>query len=159
MAALEVMMPGRKPKPTALKIAQGNPGKRPLRKDEPQYPNTFGERPEQLEGHAAKEWDRLVPQMEATGVAQSTARGEFIMLCQAWADWLEAQGHLRQEKAVVFDKEHGRWMRNPWLIVAKQAYEQYSRLCANFGLDPSSKTKAATAGPKKPTIHDPWEDF
>ncbi|HZK10243.1 MAG TPA: phage terminase small subunit P27 family, partial [Clostridia bacterium] len=27
---------GRKPKPTALKVLEGNPGKRPLNKNEPQ---------------------------------------------------------------------------------------------------------------------------
>jgi len=33
-------MAGRKPKPTALKIIEGNPGKRPLNKNEPK-PDIF----------------------------------------------------------------------------------------------------------------------
>lgn len=50
---------GRKPKPTAVKIAAGNPGKRPLPVNEPQ-PDGPIERPEKLKKAIAAIWDRYI---------------------------------------------------------------------------------------------------
>lgn len=43
---------GRKPKPTALKVLEGNPGKRPLNKNEP---NLKRKRPDALHGWSPRQ--------------------------------------------------------------------------------------------------------
>ena len=48
-------MAGRKPKPTRLKIIQGNPGKRPLNKNEPQPERRLMRAPSHLSEEAKKE--------------------------------------------------------------------------------------------------------
>ena len=50
---------GRKPKPTALKVLEGNPGHRPLNKKEPMPKGKLPRCPEWLEDDAKKEWKRL----------------------------------------------------------------------------------------------------
>ena len=52
---------GRKPKPTALKKLEGNPGKRPLNELEPMPQVTMLRCPNWLEPEAKKEWRRLAP--------------------------------------------------------------------------------------------------
>ena len=59
---------GRKPKPTALKLLEGNPGKRPINEHEPVPPKGTVKCPTWLEPEAKKEWKRLAPSLEAMGV-------------------------------------------------------------------------------------------
>lgn len=56
---------GRKPKPTAMKELEGNPGKHPLNTSEPKPNKKAPACPKWLEPEAKKEWRRLAKQMEA----------------------------------------------------------------------------------------------
>ena len=55
------MARGRRPKPTALKKLEGNPGKRPLNELEPVPPVASLRCPNYLLPEARKEWRRLAP--------------------------------------------------------------------------------------------------
>ena len=59
---------GRKPKPTAMKELEGNPGKHPLNASEPKPKKKAPACPKWLEPEAKKEWKRLAPSLEAMGV-------------------------------------------------------------------------------------------
>jgi hypothetical protein len=48
-------MRGRKPKPTFLKVLDGNPGKRPLNDQEPRPPQGIPDRPDWLDAEAQAE--------------------------------------------------------------------------------------------------------
>ena len=61
-------MAGRKPKPTALKLVTGNPGKRPLNDHEPQPEAAIPEVPAHLSGEAKAEWDRIVIRLHPLGL-------------------------------------------------------------------------------------------
>jgi phage terminase small subunit len=50
---------GRPPKPTALKVLEGNPGKRPLNQNEPKPEKKAPNCPSWLLPDAKKEWRRL----------------------------------------------------------------------------------------------------
>lgn len=54
---------GRKPKPTAMKELEGNPGKHPLNTSEPKPNKKAPACPKWLEPEAKKEWRRLAKQM------------------------------------------------------------------------------------------------
>ena len=51
---------GRKPKPTAIKLLEGNPGTRPLTESEPTPPKGQIKCPTWLMPEAKKEWKRLI---------------------------------------------------------------------------------------------------
>ena len=51
---------GRKPKPTMLRVLQGNPGKRAFNHEEPAYGPGAPDKPEFLDDFAGEEWDRLI---------------------------------------------------------------------------------------------------
>ena len=59
---------GRKPKPTALKLLEGNPGKRPLNDKEPKPQKKAPSCPKWLDPEAKKEWRRLASKMEMMGI-------------------------------------------------------------------------------------------
>ena len=61
-------MAGRKPKPTAMKNLEGNPGKRKLNKDEPVPAKGMPGCPEWLMPEAKEEWYRLAELMNQMGV-------------------------------------------------------------------------------------------
>ena len=59
---------GRKPKPTAIKELEGNPGKRELNQNEPKPEKKAPRCPTWLEAEAKKEWKRLAKQLEQLGI-------------------------------------------------------------------------------------------
>ena len=60
-------MAGRKPKPTEMKRAQGNPGRRPLNNNEPK-PTGIPQCPSHLNEVAKREWRRIAPELIALGL-------------------------------------------------------------------------------------------
>ena len=87
---------GRKPTPTALKMLEGNPGKRPLNVNEPIPPKGDIKCPSWLLPEAKKEWKRLAPSLEAMGVLTMADLTAFEGYCQAYARWKEAEAFITQ---------------------------------------------------------------
>ena len=83
---------GRKPKPTAIKELEGNPGKRPLNDAEPKPERKAPPCPKWLEPEAKKEWRRLSKQLEQIGVLTEVDQAAFASYCQAYARWKEEIG-------------------------------------------------------------------
>ena len=85
---------GRKPKPTSLKILEGNPGKRPLPKNEIQPKKKAPRCPSWLEEDAKKEWKRMGKVLEGLGLLTDMDMMAFAGYCQAYARWKEAEVFL-----------------------------------------------------------------
>ena len=68
MEVIRLAQRGRKPKPTAVKQLEGNPGKRQLNANEPKPAARAPSCPKWLEDDAKKEWRRLAKQMEQLGI-------------------------------------------------------------------------------------------
>ena len=77
---------GRPRKPTVLKILEGNPGRRPLNKSEPQYEAKVA-KPDDLSGMASEWWDRVVPELVRLGLAQSVDQPSLVILAKDYASW------------------------------------------------------------------------
>ena len=77
---------GRPRKPTVLKILEGNPGRRPLNKAEPEYSPKV-EKPDDLTPTASAWWDRVVPQLVRLGLAQSVDQPALVLLAEDYAGW------------------------------------------------------------------------
>lgn len=59
---------GRKPKPTAIKELEGNPGKRPLNANEPRPERKAPRCPAWLDTEAKREWRRMGKVLEQMGM-------------------------------------------------------------------------------------------
>jgi phage terminase small subunit len=73
---------GRIPTPTAIRVLNGNPSRRPLPTNEPQYTTGVPERPTGMSAGARKVWDGLISEMAASGVLRLVEAGALTMLCE-----------------------------------------------------------------------------
>lgn len=139
-------MRGRKPKPTALKVLSGNPGRRQLNVNEPIMPSTASEdvAPMELSGDlgATKEWDRLAPMLRASRTVTDADRGALVAVCQQWSRYLEANGNAAKTGMVV-KSPSGYPMPNPYIAIANKALGNCVKLWSELGLTPSSRSRVS----------------
>ena len=109
---------GRKPKPTAMKLLEGNPGKRPLNEREPVPPKGNIKCPDWLLPEAKKEWKRLAPSLEALGVLTLVDLTAFEGYCQAYARWKEAEAFITQHGS-IFKTPSGYVQQVPQVSIAQ----------------------------------------
>ncbi len=157
-------MKGRKPKPTKLKLLAGNPGKRPLNEDEPQFAPDLPEAPGFLLPEARAEWDRIAGQLFAQGVLTSVDRGALAVCCQAWGRAVQAESALA-ELAEKDPSMHGLLIKtgrgaveNPLVGIARRSMDLYLRGCAEFGMTPSSRSRIK-AFPKDTELQNHFLDY
>ena len=136
-------MRGRRPKPTALKRAAGNPGKRKLNDAEPQPPEDLPDAPPHLSDHAAAEWDRVAGTLHGMGVLTILDRAALAAYCVAYGRWVEAEEKLRETPALV-KTPSGYVQQSPWLTVANKQLELMARYMSEFGMTPASRSRVAT---------------
>jgi P27 family predicted phage terminase small subunit len=148
-----VAMRGRKPAPSDLKVLRGNPGHRPLNVDEPQLPavnaEIFDRPPIELSGDpaASGEWSRLAPMLRTARQVTDAERGSLIALCQQWSRYLDANSKAAAA-GMVIKSPSGYPMPNPYLGIANKALNHCTKLWAELGLTPSSRSRvAATPAP------------
>lgn len=146
---------GRKPKPTAIKVLEGNPGKRQLNSSEPR-PNKKAPRcPNWLEDEAKKEWKRMAKQLEHLGVLTEIDMAAFAGYCQAYARWKEAEEFITKHGTIV-KTPSGYWQQVPQVSIAQTYLKIMNKFCEQFGLTPSSRTRI-NAEINKVTETDPME--
>ena len=142
------MTKGRKPKPTALKLLTGNPGKRPLRFDQFAPEARIPCCPAVLKGEARLEWKRVTTELHRCGMIAEVDRGLLAMLCSTWARWIEAEQMIEKAAAAAADGQglfvktpNGFPVQSPWVAVSNKAIETYKSLGAEFGLSPSARVR------------------
>lgn len=116
---------GRHRKPTALKVLQGNPGKRPLPENEPVPPEGEVVRPKMRSKRATRVWDEYAPMVTAMGLLTPVDVPAFAMLC-----------------ALIAESE-----RDPEGMAAARIGRMES-LFSRFGMDPSSRARLGSAAPR-----------
>lgn len=150
-------MRGRKPKPTALKLVGGNPGKRPLPSSEPIPPAGALERPEYLDPIAAEMWEWLSPRLTASKIARPIDSSAVAQYCVTYSEWRKAaeflakNGSVRpvyrairkadgsEELRIVDSKEwpQAKQIRNLGVLLAKLASE--------LGITPASRARVISS--------------
>ena len=136
-------MRGSKPKPTKLKDLEGNPGKRPLNKNEPQ-PTVGTSPPDFLDARAQREWYRVYAELGEAGIITELDRGTLTIMCQMWSQF-EEMTELIQRDGFVFESENRKgymtYRRHPNVDVRDKAIEKYLRCAAELGCTPSARTR------------------
>lgn len=141
---------GRKPKPTGLKVLEGNPGKRKLNDREPKPNKTAPTCPRWLEDEAKKEWKRLAKKMEAIGILTEVDMAAFAGYCQAYARWKEAEEYLSAHGATVVTP-NGYVQQVPQVSIAQTYLKLMGKYASEFGLTPASRSRLiADAKPEAP---------
>ena len=144
-------MAGRPPKPTALKLVQGNPGKRALNKQEPD-PTYLQDLtpPAWLDESAAEVWRETAPQLRAARVLTEVDVQMLAMGCVAIAQYRRAVKRTGVDlvKSKLSEDEDGNPVEtgeqvNPWYIVQSMSFKQAMAVFAQFGMSPAARTRIA----------------
>ena len=131
---------GRPPKPTAIKELEGNPGKRPLNKNEPKPKQTAPKCPSWLEPDAKKEWRRLSKELESMGLLTEMDMAAFAGYCQAYARWKEAEEFISKHGSIL-KTASGYIQQIPQVSIAQQNLKQMRNFCSELGLSPSARSR------------------
>ena len=129
---------GRKPKPTALKELEGNPGKRQLNINEPKPLAKAPSCPKWLGLEAKKEWRRLSKKMEQIGILTEIDMAAFAGYCQAYARWKAAEEFISKHGAIV-KTPSGYWQQVPQVSIAQQYMKAMQKFAEQFGLTPAAR--------------------
>ena len=132
-------MAGRRPKPTAVKRAQGNPGKRKLRTDEPTA--TTGTSPPKCLGKVGRsEWARVMKAAKDLGTITKLDRGELTNYCKWWEVFVDCAGIIDREGTVIPAKD-GTCKPHPAIGVMDKASTQMHKAAIECGFTPASRSK------------------
>ncbi len=136
---------GRKPKPTTLRVLQGNPGKRALNHEEPDFGVGAPPKPSYFDKYASEEWDVLTGILVPARVLTKGEIGVLVVACDAYAQFRHCQKFLKDQGSLSYDASSAQGGRNykPYPEVAQlnQARRQYLSALSELGLTPSARTK------------------
>ena len=148
-------MAGRRPKPTKLKLLQGNPGKRKIPDDEPEPEVCVPDPPEHLSEAAREHWQQVATELADAGILTRIDRDALGLYCEAYARWVHANQQIQQFGPLV-KAPSGYPMQSPFLAIANKAFDQMRAMLTEFGMTPSSRTKVRV---ERPDTGDPMDEF
>lgn len=148
---------GPAPKPTALKEAQGNPGRRRLNDGEPVPPAVDVAPPSWLSPIGRAVWAQLAPTMTAMRVLTSADVWTFARYCEAFARYLELREFLagKGPHGTVYPVKNADGTTRCLLEIPQAAeyrrlHEMLIKLEQEFGLTPSARSRINVEGHSGP---------
>lgn len=144
------MARGRPPKPTALRLVQGNPGKRKINKKEP-APDALSEVPDPPEWFGAiaiAAWQQVTPWLVEAKILTVTDLHNLEAFCMAYQRWREAQDDITKNGIIVMGAKQE--IKNPACTVANETLRQMATFGSALGLDPAARARLKPGGNQKP---------
>lgn len=138
-------MRGRRPKPTALKAIEGNPGKRPLPENEPKF-STRTTCPTFLDDDAKSCWRRLYPKLLQSGVLKAVDRDVLAAYCSAYSTWKKADEFLKKQKSQVYKTASKVLKPWPQIAIRNAALDRMATYGAKLGIGPADRVRLAGIG-------------
>jgi len=142
-------MRGRKPQPTAVKRARGNPGKRPLNEHEPAGEPGLPDPPAHLTPDGLEAWLAIGARVEAMRVVQVQDAHALELLAEAWSEYLEARRYLVANGLTYTSQTPTGTIRrpNPEVAIASDAWKRLKAMLSDFGLTPATRSRLEVAPP------------
>lgn len=140
------MARGRPTKPTALKVIQGNPGKRKLDKNAP-APDALAQVPDPpawLGPIAASIWRQVAPWLVQARILTDTDLHNLELFAMAYQRWREAEDDVTRNGIVVMGAKQK--IKNPACTVANESARRISTFGAALGLDPAARARLKPGG-------------
>ena len=137
------------PKPTALKVIQGNPGKRPLNENEPKPAHKIPACPDHLDEIAQKRWAELSTLLFDLGLLTEIDGDALAAYCQLYSDWVHLSNEIVADGSDVqmkhtIDPSGSEFLEmkpNPRIIMKRETLKLLKGFLAEFGMTPSSRTR------------------
>ena len=132
-------MPRPKPTPTKLKALKGNPGKRPLNKDEPEFTEIDDKPPGSLGKIGMAEWVRVVDEMRESGVLTKVDEKILWGYCHHFSIAERAVNEMAKTK-LILKSPNGYPIQNPYLSIQNKSLSMMKSFAAELGITPSSRS-------------------
>lgn len=149
---------GRRPKPTALKLLQGNPGQRKLNEREPQPPVGEVVKPE-MGAEVGAVWDELAPGCIAMGTLTTVDVRTFVTLCELQATFNTAakekaspgfRPFLHTTMVDSAGNEHQNVKEHPALSLERKTAAALRPYYEKFGLEPVGRARIQVPKSQEP---------
>lgn len=172
------MRTGPPPKPTALRVLQGNAARRPINEQEPkpEPAEVHAEPPMAMQGAALAIWQMMCPVLSKIGlltICDLRALARYCDLCVRWIaarDFLDEHGESYEvfERVRVYDKDSKTWdtieKSKGWINYPQvKNYLAYSRelvrLENELGLTPASRSRIQVEVFSKSAMKDAMAEY
>ena len=138
-------MSGPRPTPTHLKLIRGNPGRRPINKNEPvpPQPPKIPDPPAFLSAIAKEEWARVAPELYALHLLTTVDTAALAVYCQAYSQWRVATEMMATMAAggLLIRSRAGEPTANPLIWIANSAVKTMLRSADLFGMSPAARSR------------------
>lgn len=140
------MRGGGKPKPTYLRVLDGNAGHRPLNKDEPKPQFRLIEPPESLSDRQKEIWRRTLAQAPPE-LLTTLDEAVFKIWCIAY-DYHDHANSMVAKGGVFMKTKNGVPIQNPWVAVVNRQALVMLKAASEMGFTPSSRTRVKVESTK-----------
>ena len=137
-------MRGRRPKPTALKEMEGNPGKRPLNKAEPKPTGDLYAAPEWMSDSQREGWAYAITNAPY-GLLKQLDRSILAIWVVAEDLHREAAEKITQYGLLTKSPNAGLPLQSPYLAILNKQAQIMLKAGAELGFSPASRTRVQVA--------------
>ncbi len=136
---------GPKPEPAAIKIAKGNPSRRPVGEDPaPMFGAAKVTPPAWLKKGGLAVWKRLAPRVTALKLLTQTDAETFARYCRNFARWLEANAAIDKD-GMSYATDTGYERIRVAMMVSIRLEPLLERAEDRFGLNPAERQRIFAA--------------
>lgn len=142
---------GPKPKPTALRVFEGDPGRLLAKRHgeaQPGIPDAVPQPPEWLGKIGKAKWRELAPHLYPIGLLTAVDVDALALYCEAW-DELFAMRALIDESGAVAVSEKGGEYQHPAVGIKNKAIQRIKQFGALFGVGPATRVGLNVAPPNE----------
>lgn len=145
---------GPKPKPTNLRVLEGNPGRLPINDGEP-HPSGAPECSDYLSEDAKTKWRSIMDSVPPGMI--TNADGPILeAFCEAWATHKQASEALNRSRDLLGDNLVVRDKPSPYLRIRNEAARTMASLATRLGLSPADRNGLKLGVPKS---KNKWADL
>lgn len=132
----------RPPKPTHLKLVEGNPGKRPINAQEPDpaYLNDLAP-PPYLAKDSAKIWEEIAPRLRAARLLTELDTLALAKLCDAEAVYRQATEQMVD--GAVIRRADGALVMSAAAMAQAMAFKRVKAMLSEFGMTPVARSRVS----------------
>ena len=128
---------GRRPQPIALKILRGNPGRRPLPRQDLKPTRGTGP-PKWLTTEARREWLRIYPELERLNLISELDRAALVCFVESWSDLRWAVETIRREGRMSI-AGNSTPLQHPAMAIKRASMRAIREFAGEFGFTPASR--------------------
>jgi len=131
-------IPGKKPKPTHLRLIEGNQEHRPINqtvKPKPIMPKA----PQWLNPIAKTEWKRVTPLLFDLGLLSRIDMTAFASCCESYAILVQCANYINKQGGYAKYLAGKNSQTTSHLTAMNKAMNNIKAFCAEFGMTPSSR--------------------